>query len=90
MTKYEELNLLRSWEADARERAELLAQHLKAVLEVAYTWQPDYATKMDMDTLAFAATEVGFEPSNVAGNRLAEGKSALTGLLGGTTRSEKE
>ena len=65
MTKYEELNLLRSWEADARERAELLAQHLKAVLEVAYTWQPDYATKMDMDTLAFAATEVGFEPSNV-------------------------
>ena len=29
-------------------------------------------------------------PSNVAGNRLAEGKSGLTGLLGGPTRSEKE
>ena len=27
---------------------------------------------------------------NVAGNRLAEGKSGLTGLLGGPTRSEKE
>jgi len=27
---------------------------------------------------------------NVAGNRLAEGKSELTGLLGGPTRSEKD
>lgn len=27
---------------------------------------------------------------NAAGNRLAEGKSELTGLLGGPTRSEKE
>ena len=27
---------------------------------------------------------------NVAGNRLAEGKSELTGLLGGPSRSEKE
>ncbi len=27
---------------------------------------------------------------NVAGNRLAEGKSELTGLLGGRIRSEKE
>jgi len=27
---------------------------------------------------------------NVAGNRLAEGKSGLTGLLGGPARSEKE
>jgi len=26
----------------------------------------------------------------VAGNRLAEGKSGLTGLLGGPTRSEKD
>lgn len=30
------------------------------------------------------------KPPNVAGNRLAEGKSELTGLLGGPTRSEKE
>ncbi len=29
-------------------------------------------------------------PPNVAGNRLAEGKSELTGLLGGPIRSEKE
>ena len=39
------------------------------------------------------AVEHGFEDSktpNVAGNRLAEGKSELTGLLGGPTRSEKE
>jgi hypothetical protein len=28
--------------------------------------------------------------ANAAGNRLAEGKSELTGLLGGPTRSEKE
>ena len=27
---------------------------------------------------------------NAAGNRLAEGKSELTGLLGGPTRSEKD
>jgi len=27
---------------------------------------------------------------NVAGNRLAEGKSELTGLLGGPARSEKD
>ena len=43
-----------SWEADAQARAELLEQHLRAVLEVARTWQPDYATKMDMDTLRYA------------------------------------
>ena len=30
------------------------------------------------------------EPANIAGNRLAEGKSELTGLLGGPSRSEKE
>lgn len=43
-----------SWEADAQARAELLEQHLRAVLEVARTWQPDYATKMDLDTLQHA------------------------------------
>lgn len=79
MTEYEELNLLRSWEADARKRAELLATHLNAVLEVAYTWQPDYATKMDMDTLAFAATEVGFEPSNALSSSDAKRSAATKG-----------
>ena len=46
--------MLQSWEADAQARAELLEQHLRAVLEVARTWQPDYATKMDRDTLQHA------------------------------------
>ncbi len=46
-----------SWEADANAKAERLAQHLRAVLEIARTWQPDYATKMDRDTLAYAAAE---------------------------------
>jgi len=39
--------------------------------------------------LCFAAVGKCERP-NVAGNRLAEGKSGLTGLLGGPTRSEKE
>ena len=48
------IDLLHSWEADAQARAGLLEQHLRAVLEVAYTWQPEYATKMDRDTLHYA------------------------------------
>lgn len=48
------INMLRSWEADAESHAELLEKHLSNVLEVARTWQPDYATKMDRDTLAHA------------------------------------
>jgi hypothetical protein len=48
------IEMLRDWEVDAQRRAELLEQHLRAVLEVAKTWQPDYATKMDRDTLQYA------------------------------------
>lgn len=48
------IEMLRSWEADAQARADLLEQHLRAVLEVARVWKPDYATKMDMDTLKYA------------------------------------
>lgn len=48
------IKMIQGWEADARRRAELLEQHLRAVLEVARTWQPDYATKMDRDTLQHA------------------------------------
>lgn len=48
------IEMLRSWEADAQARADLLEQHLRAVLEVARTWQPDYATKMDRNTLQHA------------------------------------
>ena len=36
------------------------------------------------------AQALGLLPANAAGNRLAFGKSGLTGLLGGPTRSEKE
>ena len=48
------IDLLHSWEADAKARASLLEQHLRAVLEVARVWQPDYATKTDIDTLQYA------------------------------------
>ena len=48
------IEMLRSWEVDAQRRADLLQQHLRAVLEIARTWQPDYATKMDRDTLQHA------------------------------------
>ena len=48
------IEMLRGWEVDAQRRAELLEQHLRAVLEVARTWQPSYATKMDRDTLQHA------------------------------------
>jgi len=48
------IDLLHSWEADAKARAGLLEQHLRAVLEVARVWQPDYATEMDRDTLRYA------------------------------------
>lgn len=48
------IELLCSWEAEAQARAELLEQHLRAVLEIARTWQPDYATKMDRDTIQYA------------------------------------
>lgn len=48
------IDMLQSWEADAQARADLLERHLRLVLEVAMTWQPDYATKMDRDTLQHA------------------------------------
>lgn len=48
------IEVLHGMEADAKARASLLEQHLRAVLEVARTWQPDYASKMDRDTLRYA------------------------------------
>ena len=48
------IKMIQEWEADAQRRAELLEQHLRAVLEVARTWQPHYATQMDRDTLQYA------------------------------------
>jgi len=52
------VNMLRSWEIDATRRVDILEQHLLSVLEIARTWQPDYATKMDRDTLDMASAEV--------------------------------
>lgn len=48
------IDLLHSWVADAQARNGLLEQHLRAVLEVARVWQPEYATKMDLDTMQYA------------------------------------
>ena len=48
------IDMLESMRIDAQRRAELLEQHLRAVLEIARTWRPDYATKMDRDTLQHA------------------------------------
>ena len=48
------VQMIQSWEADATARADILERHLRLVLEVAETWQPSYATKMDRDTLAHA------------------------------------
>ena len=53
----ETLDLTQSFKDDAQSQADILAQHLRLVLEVARTWRPDYATKMDDDTLANAAAE---------------------------------
>lgn len=48
------IDMIQGWQRDAERRANLLEEHLRAVLEVARTWQPDYATKMDRDTLRHA------------------------------------
>ena len=61
------IDMLKSWESDANRRADRLAQHLRNVLEIARTWQPNYATKMDRDTLDFAAAEI--EPARVTAVR---------------------
>lgn len=48
------IEMLRSWEAESSARATLLEQHLSAVLEIANTWKPDYASVMDRNTLRYA------------------------------------
>jgi len=40
--------------ADDQVRIETLTIHLRSVIEIARTWQPDYATKMDRDMLDLA------------------------------------
>lgn len=63
------IQMLRSWEVDATRRAELMEQHLRAVLEVARTWQPDYATTMDRDTLQYAEDFADRKTPNVTMRR---------------------
>lgn len=48
------INMLMSWEADANRRADILADHLRWVIEIARTWQPDYATDRDLADIAGA------------------------------------
>lgn len=48
------IDMMQSWESDATARAELLEQHLRYVLEIARTWQPDYANPVDIATLNMA------------------------------------
>ncbi len=53
------LDLFQSWHDDDRRRIELLEQHLGSVLEIAGTWQPDYATAMDRKTIQLARECLG-------------------------------
>lgn len=78
----ETIELWCSWEADAQARAELLEQHLRAVLEVAMTWKPDYATTMDRDTLRFAQECVDRVPPNAQVQAASEASRACNRLLG--------
>lgn len=59
-------DMLRSRLEESDASNERLRAHLSNTLEIAYTWQPDYATKMDRDTLQLAAQEIGYEPLNKA------------------------
>lgn len=56
------IDMIRSWEADAQVKADSLAAHLRRVLEIADTWRPDYATKMDRDTIGQARAALKGQP----------------------------
>ena len=56
------IDMIRSWETDAQLKADSLAAHLRLVLEIADTWRPDYATKMDRDTIAGARAALKAKP----------------------------
>lgn len=45
------IQMWQGWESDARADCEALGVHLRAVLEIARTWQPEYATAMDLQTI---------------------------------------
>ena len=54
-------DMLKSWLVEADASNDRLKKNLSSVLEIAYTWQPNYATKMDRDTLTLAAKSIGYE-----------------------------
>lgn len=66
-------DMLKSWLVEADVSNERLKKHLGNVLEIAHTWQPGYATKMDRDTLALAAQAIGYEPPNTEAQRAGTG-----------------
>jgi hypothetical protein len=57
-TRYD---MLRDWLSEADAVNDILKGHLGRVLEIAYTWQPSYATQMDRETLTIAAKSIGYE-----------------------------
>ena len=57
-TRYD---MLKSWLVEADASNDRLKKNLSSVLEIAYTWQPNYATTMDRDTLTLAAKSIGYE-----------------------------
>ena len=65
-TRYD---MLKSWLVEADASNDRLKKHLSNVLEIAHTWQPCYATKMDRDTLALAAQSIGYELPNTEAMR---------------------
>jgi hypothetical protein len=63
-------DMLKDWLSEADAVNDILKKHLGRVLEIAYTWQPSYATKMDRDTLTLAAKSIGYElPPNTTDDR---------------------
>lgn len=64
-TRYD---MLKGWLVEADAVNDILKKHLGNVLEIAYTWQPGYATKMDRDTLTIAAKSIGYELPPNTGN----------------------
>lgn len=56
------IDMLKSWGADANRRADALASHLRWVIEIARTWQPLYATDMDVATIAQAEDALKGKP----------------------------
>ena len=79
-TRYD---MLKSWLVEADASNDRLKKHLSDTLEIAHTWQPIYATKLDRDTLALAAQAIGYEPPN-AETAASTDDEIINGLMGAT------